>query len=145
MGSWGILLLILALLLLRQPLIVLMGAITVYCYYFLPDPPLESFVELNSVIGDLFFAGDKEILLAIPLFIIAGNLMTHGSIARRLIRIAQAMTAPIPAGLAIAGCSLAVFLLRSLDPRQLRLLPLVGSCILLLPKQDTLLSFPWDF
>ncbi|TGL37614.1 TRAP transporter large permease [Leptospira perdikensis] len=103
MGSWGILLLLLALILLRQPLIVLMGAITVYCYYFLPDPPLESFQELNSIIGDLFFAGDKEILLAIPLFIIAGNLMTHGSIARRLIRIAQAMTAPIPAGLAIAG------------------------------------------
>ncbi|WP_411822348.1 TRAP transporter large permease [Leptospira sp. 'Mane'] len=103
MGPWGILALLVGLIFLRQPLIVLMGAVTLYCYYFLPDPPLESFHELNSVIGDLFFAGDKEILLAIPLFIIAGNLMTHGSIARRLIRIAETMTAPIPGGLAIAA------------------------------------------
>lgn len=29
--------------------------------------------------------------------------MTHGSIARRLIRIAETMTAPIPGGLAIAA------------------------------------------
>lgn len=55
MGSWGILLLLLALILLRQPLIVLMGAITVYCYYFLPDPPLESFHELNSIVGVFVF------------------------------------------------------------------------------------------
>jgi C4-dicarboxylate transporter DctM subunit len=103
MSAWGIILLIVALIFLRQPLIVLMGAVTVFCYYFLPDPPLVKLQELNAIIGDLFFAGDKEILLAIPLFIIAGNLMTHGSIARRLIRIAETMTAPIPAGLAIAG------------------------------------------
>jgi len=99
----GILLLIVALIFLRQPLIVLMGAVTVYSYYFLASSTPGSLDELNSIIGDLFFAGDKEILLAIPLFIIAGNLMTHGSIARRLIRIAETMTAPIPAGLAIAG------------------------------------------
>jgi C4-dicarboxylate transporter DctM subunit len=99
----GILLLIIGLIFLRQPLIVLMGAVTVYSYYFLASSIPASVNELNSIIGDLFFAGDKEILLAIPLFIIAGNLMTHGSIARRLIRIAETMTAPIPAGLAIAG------------------------------------------
>ena len=69
MSAWGIILLIVALIFLRQPLIVLMGAVTVFCYYFLPDPPLVKLQELNAIIGDLFFAGDKEILLAIPLLL----------------------------------------------------------------------------
>ncbi len=97
MIAWGILLLILGLILLGQPLFVIIGAITAYLYHFVGESSLQGIIE------DIFFAADKEILLAIPLFILAGNLMTHGGIARRLIRIASAVSAPVPGGLSIAA------------------------------------------
>lgn len=93
----GLSLLIGACILLGQPLFVIIGLVTAYCYHFIGDS------SLNGIIEDIFFAGDKEILLAIPLFVLAGNIMTQGSIAKRLIRVAASLTAPIPSGLAIAG------------------------------------------
>ncbi|WP_367898486.1 TRAP transporter large permease [Leptospira sp. WS58.C1] len=93
----GLLALIVVLILLGQPLFVIMGLVTSYCIYFLGE---GSFI---GIVEDMYYAADKEVLLAIPLFILAGNLMTHGSIARRLIDLSKALTAPIPAGLAIAG------------------------------------------
>jgi C4-dicarboxylate transporter, DctM subunit len=99
-----ILLLVLFLVLFGQPLFVLMGSVAGFCYlYFAQD-------TLKVVIEDIFFAGDKEILLAIPLFVLAGQIMTKGSISKRLIRIARAITAPIPGGLGVAAIlSCAVF------------------------------------
>lgn len=93
----GLFALILILLLLGQPLFVIIGALSAYCFKFFAKE------DIKVMVGDIFFAGDKEILLAIPLFVLAGNLMTQGSIAKRLIRLASALTAPIPAGLAIAS------------------------------------------
>lgn len=93
----GLLLLILLLILFGQPLFVIIGAVTGYCFLFMGNG------GLSNIIGDLYYGADKEILLAIPLFILAGNLMTHGSIARRLIDVGRAFTAPIPSGLAVAG------------------------------------------
>lgn len=92
----GLIVLIIALVLLGQPLFVIMGTVTAYCLYFMGD-------GVSGIIEDMYYAADKEILLAIPLFILAGNLMTHGSIARRLIDMGKAYTAPIPSGLAISG------------------------------------------
>lgn len=97
MEAIGILVLLFALILFGQPLFVIMGVVTCYCIYFLGE---GNFV---GIIEDMYYAADKEVLLAIPLFILAGNLMTHGSIARRLIDLSRALTAPIPAGLAISG------------------------------------------
>jgi C4-dicarboxylate transporter DctM subunit len=96
-NAWGLALLVLGCVLLGQPLFVIIGLVTAYCYHFIGGNPLSGIIE------DIFFAGDKEILLAIPLFVLAGNIMTQGSIAKRLIRVAASLTAPIPAGLAIAG------------------------------------------
>ncbi|AFM13696.1 TRAP transporter large permease [Turneriella parva] len=93
----GLLLLILLLILFGQPLFVIIGAVTGYCFLFMGNG------GLSNIIGDLYYGADKEILLAIPLFILAGNLMTHGSIARRLIDVGRSVTAPIPSGLAVAG------------------------------------------
>ncbi|MBI2519244.1 MAG: TRAP transporter large permease [Bdellovibrio sp.] len=93
----GLALLILVLVILGQPLFVLIGSVTAYCFHFYSDE------SLKVIIGDIFFAGDKEVLLAVPLFVLAGNLMTQGTIAKRLIRLASAVTAPIPSGLAIAA------------------------------------------
>ena len=41
-------------------------------------------------------------LLSVPLFMLAGNVMSRGSIAKRLIDFMSAFTAPIPGGLAVA-------------------------------------------
>ena len=97
MISIGLVLLILFLILVGQPLYVLIGSISAYCFYFIGQE------EVKNMISDIFYAGDKEILLAIPLFVLAGIFMTQGSIAKRLIRLASSITAPIPSGLAIAA------------------------------------------
>ena len=55
-----------------------------------------------SVATDMFEACKKKELLAIPFFVLAGNLMTRGSLANRLIGVARAMMAPIPGGLGLA-------------------------------------------
>ena len=57
---------------------------------------------LVYIIEDMWIAIDKEVLLAIPLFILCGNIMSKGDIAKRLIRIMQELTRPFPGGLAIA-------------------------------------------
>lgn len=99
-----ILLLILVLIVLGQPLFVLIGSIVACCYYFISAEPV------SIVIGDIFYAANKEILLAIPLFVLAGQIMTKGSISTRLINIMTTFTRAIPSGLALASVlSCAIF------------------------------------
>jgi C4-dicarboxylate transporter, DctM subunit len=57
---------------------------------------------LTIVIQQAFLAVDSFVLLAIPLFILAGALMETGGIAVRLVRFAQAMVGWIRGGLAMA-------------------------------------------
>ncbi len=57
---------------------------------------------------------DNEVLLCVPFFILAGGIMTEGSLARRLINVVNVLFGFLPGGLAIAtisGC--AVFALLS--------------------------------
>lgn len=79
------------------PLYVIMGTLAGICYVNVSGETLA------VVVGDIFYAADKEILLAIPLFILAGQIMTKGSISTRLIGVAKSLTAGIPGGLGIAS------------------------------------------
>ncbi|HXH76571.1 MAG TPA: TRAP transporter large permease subunit [Bacteriovoracaceae bacterium] len=79
------------------PLFVIMGSLTAICYL------LISGETMPVIVGDIFYAADKEILLAIPLFVLAGQIMTKGSISQRLIDIARTATAGIPGGMGIAA------------------------------------------
>ena len=100
----GLLALVMLLLLLRQNLFVILGCLTAYAYVLFAGEPLD------GIIIDAWSALNKEILLSIPLYILAGSIMAQGGIARRLIRFMRALTAPIPGGLAIAAIlSCAVF------------------------------------
>ena len=82
----------------------IMGVLAGICYVTVSDE------TLTVIIGDIFYAADKEILLAIPLFILAGQIMTKGSISSRLINFAKSLTAGIPGGLGLAAIlSCAVF------------------------------------
>jgi C4-dicarboxylate transporter, DctM subunit len=52
---------------------------------------------------DMFEAVKKETLLAIPFFLLAGTIMTAGSISRRLIETAKSLIGHFPGGLAISA------------------------------------------
>ncbi len=57
---------------------------------------------LAIIIQQIFLTADSFVLLAIPLFILAGALMETGGIAIRLVRFAQALVGGIRGGLAMA-------------------------------------------
>ena len=81
---------------LRQPVLVLLGCAALFVYAVFDGGHPEYLVY------DVWEAFNKEVLLAIPLFLFAGAVMARGSIARRLIDLAVAATRPMPGGLAIA-------------------------------------------
>ena len=88
--------LVLLLLWLRQPLVVILLGVAAYVQVAWGRG------QLDYILEDMWVALDKELILSIPLFILCGNVMTLGSTARRLIRIAAAITQPLPGGLGIA-------------------------------------------
>jgi len=88
--------LVLVLLALRQNLLVVLGTAVAWLYLFYTDD------QLSFIVLDAWGALNKEVLLSIPLFILAGNLMARGGMALRLVRLVQALTGPVPGGLAIA-------------------------------------------
>jgi C4-dicarboxylate transporter DctM subunit len=81
---------------LRQPILVLLGAASLFVYTVWDGG------NPQYVIYDTWEAFNKEVLLAVPLFMFAGAIMSRGTIARRLIDLAVALTRPMPGGLAIA-------------------------------------------
>ncbi len=100
--GWLILIASILLVLLGAPLFVAVGVGTLACWAFLRDGSAE------TVVADMFEATKKQELLAIPFFVLAGNLMTRGSIATRLIEFARALVGGIPGGLgagAVAACA----------------------------------------
>lgn len=87
---------VLALLVLRQNVMVILGVVTALAYWFYGDG------QVANIVIDAWDAMNKEVLLSIPLYLLAGNIMSQGSMAARLIRLMRSVTAPIPGGLAIA-------------------------------------------
>ncbi|MBU3657183.1 MAG: TRAP transporter large permease subunit [Rhodocyclaceae bacterium] len=60
-------------------------------------------VPLESVALKLFTGIEKFEIMAIPFFILAGNFLTHGGVAKRMIRFASDMVGHFYGGLALAG------------------------------------------
>lgn len=95
--TWLILLLlIVALIMLRQSLVLVLAVATAYVHMFIAKSKIEFLIQ------DFWFTVDREVLLSIPLFMLAGNIMSRGSIAKRLIGFMTAFTASLPGGLGIA-------------------------------------------
>ena len=90
-------LIVLALFALRQNLLVVLGIVTGYAY------AVWGGGVLTNIVVDAWDAVNKDILLSIPLYILAGNVMSRGAMAGRLIRVMRAVSAPVPGGLAIAA------------------------------------------
>jgi C4-dicarboxylate transporter DctM subunit len=88
--------LVVALLVLRQPLLVVLLSVAAFVHI------VWGRGQLDYILEDMWVGLDKEVILSIPLFILCGNVMTRGSIARRLIDILAALTKPLPGGMAVA-------------------------------------------
>ena len=103
-ASLSLIALVLLAIALRQNIIVILIGMAAYVHLVWGDGHLEYLAE------DIWISLDNALLLAIPMFLLAGSIMTRGSIARRLINIAVAATKPLPGGLAVATIlSCAVF------------------------------------
>lgn len=61
------------------------------------------------VIQQMFNSADSFTLMAIPFFVLSGNIMTSGGISRRLIRVATALFGQLHGGLAIAAVAACAF------------------------------------
>jgi C4-dicarboxylate transporter DctM subunit len=94
-----------AALLTGQPLFVLMGSLGVVLLAQVSG--LGTLDDLTVVVRKLMELAGKEVLLAIPFFVVAGEVMTQGSLARRLVEVMKATFSWMPGGLAVsavAGC-----------------------------------------
>ena len=86
------------LLFLSVPVGVALGASTFITSYFFEGP--ESLIDLASAV---FSKLDKYALMAIPMFILAGNLLSKGSSAKRIVDFAKTFVGHLPGGLPIAA------------------------------------------
>jgi C4-dicarboxylate transporter DctM subunit len=66
-------------------------------------------VPMLVIVQQMFSAADSFTLMAIPFFVLSGNIMTAGGISRRLIRVATAVFGSMSGGLAIAATMACAF------------------------------------
>ena len=57
-------------------------------------------ISMQSMIGQMFHGIDSEILLAVPFFLLVGELMTSADVTNRMIKLAQVMVGHLRGGLA---------------------------------------------
>jgi C4-dicarboxylate transporter DctM subunit len=96
--------LIIFLLAFRQNIILILLTATAYIHLVWGDGRVSYLVE------DMWVSLNNEVLLAIPMFIAAGSVLSRGAIARRLIDIMRVLTQWLPGGLAVTTIlSCAVF------------------------------------
>ncbi len=101
----GLIIIIVGAVFLGEPLYVLIG--TVAAFLLMAGGQYPNFTDLTAVIEMTRELSDKEVLLAIPFFVISGALMSEGDIARRLIAVARTAFGWLPGGLAVStvmGC-----------------------------------------
>jgi len=85
------------LMLVGVPIAFVIGIVALIGIFGIPYTP-EATVTMKMVNGL-----DSFVLLAVPLFILAANLMNSGKISEKLIDLALAIVGPIPGGLAHAN------------------------------------------
>ena len=104
MEALGLIGLVLLLLAFRQNIILILLTATAFIHLVWGDG------RISYLVDDMWGSLNNEVLLAIPMFIAAGNVMTRGSIAQRLIEVMRVLTQWLPGGLAVATIlSCAVF------------------------------------
>ncbi|NGZ86595.1 TRAP transporter large permease [Duganella aceris] len=97
MNALIIFVLLLGLMLTGMPISISLG-LTVLTFLFTMTQ-----VPIDTVALKLFTGIEKFEIMAIPFFILAGNFLTHGGVARRMINFASSMVGHWHGGLALAG------------------------------------------
>src|SRR6266404_224217 len=97
MGAKFIIGLLIALMLTGMPISIALGMTVLTFIYTMTNVPTE------SVALKLFTGIDNFEIMAIPFFILAGNFLTHGGVARRMINFATSMVGHWYGGLGLAG------------------------------------------
>ena len=97
MSAYIIFGLLIALMLTGMPISIALGLTVLTFLFGLSDIPIE------TVALKLFTGIEKFEIMAIPFFILAGNFLTHGGVARRMIRFASSMVGHWYGGLGLAG------------------------------------------
>jgi C4-dicarboxylate transporter, DctM subunit len=97
MNAAIIFILLLALMLTGMPISISLGLTVLTFLFGFTEVPLE------SVALKLFTGIEKFEIMAIPFFILAGNFLTHGGVARRMINFASSMVGHWYGGLGLAG------------------------------------------
>ncbi len=81
------------------PLFAVFGIATLLSLSLIPSVPMS----FEIMVQQMFNTADSFPLMAVPFFILAGNIMTNGAIAKKLINIAKEFVGWIPGGMAIAS------------------------------------------
>ena len=98
LGNTGIVFaLLLGLMLTGMPISIALGLTVLSFLFFFTEIPTE------AVAMKLFTGIEKFEIMAIPFFILAGNFLTHGGVAKRMINFATSMVGHWHGGLALAG------------------------------------------
>jgi C4-dicarboxylate transporter DctM subunit len=97
MNTIIIFVLLLVLMLTGMPISISLGLTVLSFLFFLTEVPVE------AVAMKLFTGIEKFEIMAIPFFILAGNFLTHGGVARRMIKFATSMVGHFHGGLGLGG------------------------------------------
>jgi C4-dicarboxylate transporter DctM subunit len=89
--------LLIALMISGMPISIALGLTVLTFLYTFTQVPIE------SVALKLFTGIEKFEIMAIPFFILAGTFLTHGGVARRMIRFATSMVGHLYGGLGLSG------------------------------------------
>ena len=89
--------LLIALMLTGMPISIALGLTVLTFLFFLTSVPIE------AVALKLFTGIENFEIMAIPFFILAGNFLTHGGVAKRMINFATSMVGHWHGGLGLAG------------------------------------------
>src|SRR4030088_2958955 len=123
MSSLFIFGLLIALMLTGMPISIALGMTVLTFIYTMTNVPTE------SVALKLFTGIDNFEIMAIPFFILAGNFLTHGGVARRMINFATSMIGNWYGGLGLAGV-MACALFAAISGSSPATVPAIGSIVL---------------
>src|SRR5512139_3846097 len=115
--------LLIALMLTGMPISIALGLTVLSFLFVMTQVPIE------AVALKLFTGIESFEIMAIPFFILAGNFLTHGGVARRMIVFASAMVGHWYGGLALAGV-LACALFAAISGSSPATVVAIGSVIL---------------
>ncbi len=93
---------LLGLLAVRTPLFVVIGFSSMMCFVLWGDG-YNTLASLEIIPAKIASLTSKNVLLAIPFFVLSGALMSAGGMARRLVAVAEAMVGHFRGGMAIAS------------------------------------------